>query len=64
MNQKLCLILILFSVIFVSLQEEEDYFWVDYLKNSADWFGGNEALKIADECIKFQVQDEGGWKKE
>lgn len=42
---------------------EADYDWGSLLKKSADWFGSGEALKIADECIQFQVQGEGGWQK-
>lgn len=42
---------------------EEDYPWSDYLKKSADWFGSQEALTVADNCIQRQVQGEGGWQK-
>lgn len=42
---------------------EEDYPWSTYLKKDASWFGGSEAIKIADECIQFQVAGEGGWQK-
>ncbi|MBP0968369.1 MAG: pectate lyase, partial [Oscillospiraceae bacterium] len=42
---------------------EEDYPWSDYLKKSADWFGSQEALTVADNCIRQQVQGEGGWQK-
>lgn len=42
---------------------EADYDWGGLLKKSADWFGSSEALKIADECIQFQVANEGGWQK-
>ena len=42
---------------------EEDYPWSDYLKKSADWFGSQEALTVADNCIRRQVQGEGGWQK-
>ena len=42
---------------------EEDYPWSDYLKKSADWFGSQEALTVADNCIARQVQGEGGWQK-
>ena len=42
---------------------EEDYPWSDYLKKSADWFGSQEALTVADACIQQQVQGEGGWQK-
>ena len=42
---------------------EADYDWGGLLKKSADWFGSGEALKIADECIQYQVANEGGWQK-
>lgn len=42
---------------------EEDYPWATYLKNDASWFASSEALKIADECIQYQVANEGGWQK-
>ena len=42
---------------------EADYDWSGFLKNSADWFGTSEAIKIADECIQYQVANEGGWQK-
>lgn len=42
---------------------EEDYDWSGMLKKSADWFGTSEAVKIADECIQYQVAGEGGWQK-
>ncbi|MBR5372590.1 MAG: pectate lyase [Oscillospiraceae bacterium] len=42
---------------------EADYDWGGMLKKSADWFGSSEALKIADECIQYQVANEGGWQK-
>lgn len=42
---------------------EADYDWSALLKNDASWFGGSEAIKIADECIQYQVSGEGGWQK-
>lgn len=42
---------------------EEDYDWSGMLKKSADWFGTSDAIKIADECIQYQVSGEGGWQK-
>ena len=42
---------------------EADYDWNGFLKKSADWFGSSEAVKIADECIQYQVANEGGWQK-
>ena len=42
---------------------EEDYPWSDYLKKSADWFGSQEAIAVADACIQYQVANEGGWQK-
>ena len=42
---------------------EDDYAWTTLLKNDASWFGSSEALKIADECIQYQVSGEGGWQK-
>ena len=42
---------------------EADYDWSGFLKKAADWFGSAEAIKIADECIQYQVQGEGGWQK-
>ena len=42
---------------------EADYDWSGFLKKSADWFGTSEAIKIADECIQYQVANEGGWQK-
>ncbi len=42
---------------------EEDLPWATYLKNSADWFGTSEATKVADQCIQYQVANEGGWQK-
>lgn len=42
---------------------EEDYPWSTYLKKDASWFAGSEAIKIADECIQYQVAGEGGWQK-
>lgn len=41
----------------------EDYPWSDYLKQSADWFGSAEAISVADDCITYQIQNEGGWRK-
>ena len=48
------------SVVFAA---EADYDWGGLLKKAADWFGSSEALKIADECIQYQVANEGGWQK-
>ncbi len=42
---------------------EADYDWGGFLKKSNDWFGTSEAIKIADECIQYQVSGEGGWQK-
>ena len=42
---------------------EEDLPWATYLKNSEDWFGTSEATKVADQCIQYQVANEGGWQK-
>ncbi len=42
---------------------EEDLPWSTYLKKSADWFGTSEATKVADQCIQYQVANEGGWQK-
>ncbi len=42
---------------------EADYDWSGFLKKDAGWFGTSEAVKIADECIQYQVANEGGWQK-
>ena len=42
---------------------EEDYDWAGFLKKDASWFGTGEAVTIADECIQYQVANEGGWQK-
>lgn len=42
---------------------EADYDWSGFLKKDASWFAGSEAIKIADECIQYQVANEGGWQK-
>ncbi|MBQ3941112.1 MAG: pectate lyase [Oscillospiraceae bacterium] len=41
----------------------DDYPWSTYLKKSADWFGSSEAARIADDCIRYQIPNEGGWRK-
>ncbi len=42
---------------------EEDYDWAGFLKKDASWFGSSEAVNIANECIQYQVANEGGWQK-
>lgn len=42
---------------------EDDYAWTTLLKNADSWFGSAEAIRIADECIQYQVSGEGGWQK-
>lgn len=42
---------------------EEDYDWSGFLKKDASWFGSGEAVNIANECIQYQVANEGGWQK-
>ena len=42
---------------------EEDYDWAGFLKKDASWFGSGEAVNIANECIQYQVANEGGWQK-
>ena len=41
----------------------DDYPWSDYLKKSDDWFGSSEAIGVANDCIRYQIQNEGGWRK-
>ena len=41
----------------------DDYPWSTYLKKSDDWFGSSEAIGVADDCIRYQIQNEGGWRK-
>ncbi len=38
------------------------YDWGSILKNDAQWFGGDEAIDLADKVIKYQLPD-GGWRK-
>ena len=60
----LCLILAVLLLLTAPVYAaEEDYPWATYLKNDASWFASSEALKIADECIQYQVANEGGWQK-
>ena len=42
---------------------EEDYDWAGFLNKDASWFGSSEAVNIANECIQYQVANEGGWQK-
>lgn len=42
---------------------EEDYDWSGFLKKDASWFCSGEAVNIANECIQYQVANEGGWQK-
>ncbi len=39
-----------------------DFDWEDYSGKDADWFGTQEAVRLADEIVKYQMPD-GGWKK-
>src|SRR6266542_2805800 len=36
--------------------------WQDALKQKADWYGSNEAIRIADSVVLYQ-RDSGGWPK-
>ena len=51
-----------FLAIFAVKTEAVDYSWSALLKNSETWFGGTEALAIADSIVKYQRSD-GGWRK-
>ena len=42
---------------------EEDYDWAGFLKKDQSWFASGEAVSIANECIQYQVANEGGWQK-
>ena len=42
---------------------EIDYPWGELLANSDEWFGSDEARAIADSCVRYQVEGEGGWQK-
>ena len=41
----------------------EDYPWATYLKNDASWFGSSEAISVANDIVKYQIANEGGWRK-
>ncbi len=51
------------AVLLTATAAEADYPWSTYLKKSADWFGTQEALTVADACVQYQVAGEGGWEK-
>jgi hypothetical protein len=36
--------------------------WQDILKQTPEWYGSHEAVRIADNVVAFQ-RDEGGWPK-
>ena len=50
-------------VVLTASAAADDYPWSTYLKKSADWFGSSEAIGVADDCIRYQIQNEGGWRK-
>lgn len=41
----------------------EDYPWSTYLKQDASWASSAEGISVADDCIKYQISGEGGWRK-
>ncbi|MCR5306571.1 MAG: pectate lyase [Oscillospiraceae bacterium] len=50
-------------VVLTASAAADDYPWSTYLKKSSDWFGSSEAIGVADDCIRYQIQNEGGWRK-
>ena len=50
-------------VVLTASAAADDYPWSDYLKKSDDWFGSSEAIGVANDCIRYQIQNEGGWRK-
>ena len=41
----------------------DDYPWSTYLKQDASWASSAEGIGVADDCIKYQISGEGGWRK-
>lgn len=55
---------VLFSfTLFTEVAEASTPDWGSILKNSDSWFGSSDAIKLADEIVKYQLSD-GGWRKD
>lgn len=56
------LAIVLFTVAFANAQDSQAIQWRDALKQSAAWYAGQEAIRVADNVLLYQ-RDSGGWPK-
>ncbi len=61
------MVIIAASLILTSCKADDieitSYDWKSYLKQSEDWFKGDEAKAVAKDVLKYQLSD-GGWRKD